>query len=373
MSTLQKKIFDKIKTEGHISFETFMEMALYHPNLGYYMRNDFRIGKEGDYYTSSHLHPIFGEMLGRQIEEMCILLGNPKTFHIVEMGAGKGYLAKDILEYLNRNKKLNNFRYFIVEINPSYREFQKNLLLNFKNHVSWFSKIRNLPPIRGCFLSNELLDSFPVRLVEFDGNYYEINLSLNKDEKIIETRLSCPSEIIEYFEEFSIDLSSMQPYRTEVNLRIKDWLKEINKKLLEGFIVTIDYGYPAYEYYSEERNRGTLLCYHNHKIVENPYINIGEQDITAHINFSALDKWGNDLGLKTLGFCSQGSYLVSMGIHEVIAELYSGRIESFEIAKIKGLIFPVGMGDSHKVLIQYKGDGIPQLKGFTIRNLKDKL
>ncbi len=373
MFTLQAKIAERIKREGYISFETFMEMALYYPKLGYYTREDFKIGKWGDFYTSPHLHSIFGAMLGRQIEEMHRFLGLDDSFDVVEIGAGMGYLAKDILTNLNRNGYLNKLRYFIVEINPFLKNSQAALLQDFRGVVSWFSKIGELPPIKGCFLSNELLDSFPVRLIEVDDGFYEINLMLNQEEEIIEKKLPCSQEITEYFKEFSIDLSSLQPYRTEVNLRIKDWLSEINEKLQRGFIITIDYGYTASDYYSEERNRGTLLCYHNHKIVEDPYVNIGEQDITAHINFSSLSKWGADLGFKTIGFCSQGSYLISLGIHEVISEMFTEGIDSFEIAKIKGLILPEGMGESHKVLIQYKGEGSPKLRGFEFRNLIHKL
>lgn len=372
MSILKQKIIEKIKTEGPINFETFMEMALYHPELGYYMRDITKIGKSGDFYTSPHLHSIFGAMLGRQMEEMQELLGKNGGFHIVEMGAGMGYLAKDILWYLQKRGKLDQFEYNIVEMNPFLRQFQQNMLRDYLPIVKWFSKIKELPLINeGCFLSNELLDSFPVRLVEMDEDLAEIYLTVS-DIDLAEIKKPCSEKVIEYFKEFSIDLSPMQPYRTEVNLRIKDWLKEVNKRLKEGFILTIDYGYPSFEYYCEERNRGTLLCYYHHEVVEDPYINIGEQDITAHVNFSALSKWGSDLGLETIGFCPQGTYLISLGIDEVMTKLY-GESDSFEIAKIKGLIFPEGMGESHKVLIQYKGEKDLKLRGFDMRNQKRKL
>jgi SAM-dependent MidA family methyltransferase len=137
----------------------------------------------------------------------------------------------------------------------------------------------------------------------------------------------------------------------------------------EGFLVTVDYGYPAADYYSEERDRGTLLCYHRHQMSENPYENIGRQDITAHVNFSSLGKWGEALGLRCLGFTRQGVYLVSLGIDEVISELYGDSPDYInEVAKIKGLIMPVGMGDTHKVMVQRKGSGEPALRGFEIKN-----
>ena len=139
--------------------------------------------------------------------------------------------------------------------------------------------------------------------------------------------------------------------------------------MTEGFILTIDYGYTAEEYYDEERTKGTLLCYYKHQVNENPYENIGEQDITAHVNFSSLRKWGEEIGFKTIGYCPQGTFLISLGIDEAITELYSNSPDyESEILKIKGLILPHGMGESHKVMIQYKGERLPALRGFSMRN-----
>ena len=176
----------------------------------------------------------------------------------------------------------------------------------------------------------------------------------------------------EYLKEFSINLP--EGYRTEINLRIKDWLRELNEAMSEGFVLTVDYGYPAPDYYSEERNRGTLLCYYRHQVTEDPYINIGSQDMTAHVNFSSLKKWGEELGLTTLGFCQQGTFLVSLGIDEIIQELYANSNDYlFEVAKIKRLIFPGTLGETHKVMIQYKGKGNPELRGFSMKNRKNRL
>ncbi len=369
--TLKEKIIEKIKAEGPINFETFMEIALYDRESGYYMRDNTKIGICGDFYTSSHLHPIFGAMLGKQMEEMRGLIECQDVFNIVEIGAGMGHLAKDMLEYLRERGKLEQFNYYIVEMNPFLKMFQQVLLQEFQS-IRWFSTLRELPPMSGCFLSNELLDAFPVRLIDMDEELSEIYIAVNNND-LEEEKYPCSKEVMEYLREFSIDLSSMKPCRTEINLKVKDWLNLINDKIKEGFILTIDYGYPAAEYYSEERNRGTLLCYHQHRISENPYINIGQQDITAHVNFSALDKWGTEIGLKTIGFCPQGTYLISLGIDELITELYEESPDIFDLAKIKGLIFPEGMGESHKIMIQYKGISNPQLRGFALRNQQKKL
>jgi len=197
--------------------------------------------------------------------------------------------------------------------------------------------------------------------VDFDGRkFVEIK------DRISSVKLS------DYLKEFSVILRS--GYRTEINLRIKSWLEKAGAALSKGFLLTIDYGYSAREYYSEERTEGTMLCYQRHQFNEDPFSNIGEQDITAHVNFSSLKKWGKEFGLRTIGYCPQGTFLISSGIDEMITELYPCSSDyASEIVKIKGLIFPQGMGASHDVMVQYKGEGSPELRGFLLRNQKGNL
>ncbi|HWR57873.1 MAG TPA: SAM-dependent methyltransferase [Thermodesulfovibrionales bacterium] len=358
-----------------MSFETFMEMCLYYPGLGYYMKDSTKIGRAGDFYTSPHLHSIFGAMMGRQIEEMWQYMGEPEVFHVVEMGAGMGHLAKDILHFVQSSKFSDSLRYTIVELNPSIKTKQSGLLADITGKVNWVSGLDELEPVTGCFMSNELLDAFPVRMVEMNDELEEIYVSTapvtSDEDQLVEARLPAGKEIKEYLDAFGIELP--RGYRTEVNLRLKNWTGQLSRKLVNGFVLTIDYGYPAWDYYGEDRSKGTLLCYYHHQVNEDPYQNIGEQDLTAHVNFSSLKKWGEESGLKTVGFCPQGTYLVSLGIDRVIAELYGDSPDAFEIAKIKGLLLPQGMGESHKVMIQYKGTSEPKLMGFAIRNQKGKL
>lgn len=345
-----------------------MDIALYYPELGYYTSPNLEIGRKGDFYTSPHLHKIFGAMIGKQLEEMWKILERPSVFHAVEIGAGAGYLCKDIIDYLKNREIFQSLNYIIVEINPAMRNRQKNFLSDFSDNVKWISSLRDLNNIRGCIFSNELLDAFPVHIIEMvKGGVKEIYVAFD-GKNIIEQKLDISSpNLLKYLEEFNIDIVS--GYRTEINLKIKDWLKEISEILTEGFILTIDYGYTAEEYYDEERTKGTLLCYYKHQVNENPYENIGEQDITAHVNFSSLRKWGEEIGFKTIGYCPQGTFLISLGIDEAITELYSNSPDyESEILKIKGLILPHGMGESHKVMIQYKGERLPALRGFSMRN-----
>lgn len=375
MSLLQQKIIRRIKSEGPVTFKTFMEMALYEPGLGYYASQKTRIGRHGDFYTSSHLHPAFGMMIGNQIEEMWELMGRPSDFQIVEMGSGAGYLCKDIMEYYKglgiggqglEREIFKNLQYIIVELNPAVMNNQKALLSDYSGKIRWVSSIRELNNIKGCFLSNELLDAFPVHVIEMDDGIKEIFVSADNEKLTKIKGTPSTSEIADYIKEFSIEL--MKGHRTEINLEIKKWLSEIDRVLTEGFILTIDYGYSSEDYYSEDRNRGTLLCYHEHQVTEDPYQNIGEQDITTHVNFSSVKKWGDELGIKAIGFCPQGTFLVSLGIDEAISEIHKNSDYPFEVARIKKLILPGTMGETHKVIIQYKGSGNPALRGFTIKN-----
>ena len=369
MNLLQQKIIRRIKSEGPVTFKTFMEMALYEPDLGYYTSQKTRIGRSGDFYTSSHLHPAFGMMIGKQIEEMWEIMNKPSDFQIVEMGSGTGYLCKDILDYLKNRELFNSLNYTIIELNPAMKTSRQNLLTVFSDKIRWVSSIRELNNIKGCILSNELLDAFPVHIIEMNDEIKEIFVSTD-NEKLTEIKgTPSASEIADYLKEFFIELA--KGHRTEINLEIKKWLGEINSVLTEGFILTIDYGYSSEDYYSEDRNRGTLLCYHKHQMTEDPYQNTGEQDITAHVNFSSVKKWGEELGINTIGFCPQGTFLVSLGIDEAIAEIHKIHKNSdypFEVARIKKLILPGTMGETHKAIIQHKGRGNPALRGFTIKN-----
>ncbi len=367
LNHLERKIMQIVATKGAITFEQFMEMALYDAEFGYYTSETTRIGREGDFYTSSYLHPAFGAMIGRQIAEFWEFMGKPDEFCVVEMGAGAGYLCKDILDSLKEREIFASLEFRIVE--PVYvrREEQNRVLLDYQGMIRWVSSLDEISGLRGCLLSNELLDAFPVHLIEMNDGLKEVYISFEKDRLRELLGTISDGAIADYLEEFSVKLT--EGYRTEVNLRIKNWLGGVATALAEGFILTIDYGYTARDYYSEDRNRGTLLCYHKHQAIEDPLVNIGEADITAHVNFSALKKWGKEAGLETMGFCGQGAYLTSLGIDEEINRLsLESKDHLFELARIKKLILPQGMGESHQVMIQYKGKGAPKLRGFILRN-----
>lgn len=376
MNALEQAIVSKIRRNGAMTFASFMEMALYHRGLGYYATPHRTIGGKGDFFTSPHLHPVFGAVLAKVLMEMWHAMGQPTVFHLVEMGAGAGYLGKDILDYLHhgghgkeeKRGLLASLNFFIVEPYGHFREKQQENLGSFADQIQWIESPEALPPdLAGCVFSNELLDAFPVHLVVMGDALQEVYVDLDGG-RLIEKKqpVSC-KELTEYVDAF--DLRFHRGYRTEINLRMRPWLSEISQRLSHGFLLTIDYGYSAQEYYNEKRSSGTLLCYHQHQLNENPYAHIGDQDITAHVNFSALKKWGQELGLKPLGYAPQGAFLTAAGMDEAITELYADSPDYLsEILKIKGLILPQGMGESHNFMIQYKGEGKPQLRGFSLRN-----
>ena len=232
MNLLEQKIIDTIKNEGPMPFEAFMEMALYEPGIGYYASENIDIGKAGDFFTSQHLHPVFGAMIGRQLEEMWEILGRPSVFHAVELGAGTGLLCLDIMNYLHDKALFDALAYVIVEINPFLRDKQKKLLHPYSGKVKWVSSLQELSAIEGCILSNELLDAFPVHLVEMDEELKEIYVAV-ADGHFTEIKgpLSTDS-LASYLKEFSIELPA--GYRTEINLRIRDWLASSSEILSKG-------------------------------------------------------------------------------------------------------------------------------------------
>lgn len=376
---LKNILCNKIFSSGKITFAEFMETVLYHDPYGYYASEKTRIGKQGDFYTSSSVHPIFGELLCKQIEEMRHITGD-KEFAIVEMGAGDGSLLCDILRCAKRDfpDLYGSAKYIIIEESRRMRERQRQRLIEeglLNERVHWTDYTDPLfdKGVVGCFLSNELVDAFPVHVVEMRGGDLQEVFVDYQDDAFTEV-LGPPSSqaICKYFERLGILLEEGQ--RGELNLRAIEWMRWVAKSLQKGFVITIDYGYPAEELYAPDRKSGTLLCYHRHRVVENPFINIGEQDMTTHVDFTTLTKTGEEAGLLTAGFTDQMHFLFGLGIIEKIGAIGSDvgepgperEAEALqERLKIKNLIMPERMGNIFKALIQYKGiSGRPQLSGL---------
>lgn len=349
----------RIAKNGPITFAEYMEACLYHPEYGYY--SSAKRARFADYYTSVDVHPIFGRLLARQLDQMWRILDCPSEFVVVESGAGIGRLAKNILDFAA--KQLPDFyaalRYIAVDRSAARRAAQATTLAaHFAAGRAESSDElpRNISV--GCILSNELFDAMPVhRLVQQSGELHEIYVG-TKEGSFVESvdALSTP-KIAEYFARQEIKLQEGQ--HGEANLAACDWISDAARRLSRGYFLTVDYGYPARELYNPHRMNGTLLAYRDHKVSEDYYSAPGEQDLTAHVNFTALELWGKDTGLESLGLIPQSRFLLSLGRENQFADLYdAGQSETDRVRaqlQLSSLIHPEGMGETFQVFIQQKG------------------
>lgn len=354
----------RIAQQGRITFADFMAACLYEPGLGYYTSPGRKVGAEGDFYTSISVHAAFGRVIAREIAQMWRCMGSPLTFTLIECGAGNGRLACDILDYLAEREAIlyGDLSLVLVEKEPSLESAQRDMLSAHAGRVSWLSPEEFSSgnfTFCGCLYSNELIDALPVHrvLMTADG-LQEIYVTGNDGEFCDEIGdLSTPA-LQKYFEHIAIKLQTGQ--QAEVNLAAPLWLASAAKALQEGFLLTIDYGFLAGELFAPHRTRGTLLCYHRHQTEENPYVRLGRQDITAHVDFTTLMKCGEEQGLTSEWFGDQCRFLLSTGIVEEIEEFERSSATDEQKLKLrlalKKLIMPEGgMGDTFRMLIQSKG------------------
>jgi SAM-dependent MidA family methyltransferase len=360
--TLSEIIIQRIQKEGPISFHDFMEMSLYYPELGYYTSTKDKIGEKGDFYTSSNLTAAFGAMIGRQLEEMWNLL-EQKPFTIVEYGAGTGSLCHDILDYLKNNEKLyEKLKYCIIEKSPTMREKEKTHL---HEKVNWYDSIQAIPEITGCVISNELLDNFSVHQVIMQDQLMEVFVDYQNG--FVELLKPAEKPLSDYLSELNVVLP--KGFQTEINLEATQWIKDIAKSLKKGFLITIDYGYPSSELYSQRRSSGTLICYNKHQINDHPYHDIGEQDITSHVNFSALCHWGFKNGLECCGFTDQAHFLLALGFKDYLRKTEEKDQNITHLAMKDAFLthtLLTDMGSKFKVLIQQKGMPKQELLGLKL-------
>lgn len=365
-------IRDEIRRQGPVSFSWFMQQALYHPELGYYASDRIRIGRKGDYYTNVSVGALFGDILMRQIQEMAAALRSPDRFVILEQGAENGQLACDILDALERMSAGSacRFEYVIVEPFPANRRKQEQLLKESKTRVSWADDLRQVPPFTGVVLTNELLDSFPVHLIEFDGSRWEeLVVALESDTFVLSPRPIRDERLSRHL--LQIPTPATAPYRTEVNLAAQDWIRSAASVLQRGFLLIVDYGFSRTEYYAPLRTDGTLVCYRKHQRTTNPVTNLGECDITAHLDFTSLVEAGSEAGLCLSGFADQHHFMV--GAAEAQLRLLEAEVAGSGLTRAQAdflrayqtLMHPANMGLAFKFLLLTKNvelDG--PLSGF---------
>ncbi len=348
--TLETLIREEIAQRGAMSFARFMALALYHPTFGYYSgggEGREPVGWSGDYFTSVDVHPLWGWCVARQLHEMWKLLDQPKPFHVIEPGAGRGLLASEVWTYALRDAPdwADALRYTLVERTPAEsplgtarraRLDAALTRLGAPEHATrWVSSVDESGAAGscGCVVANEVVDALPVHIVQVQqGTLAEVYVDVagGSSARLIEQvgPLSRP-ELTDYLDHFRIPWREYPDgWRAEVCLEATRWMSEIAGIFARGFTLIIDYGDTARRLYTRDRRRGTLAAYREHQVVERPLAHPGHQDLTAHVNFSALIEAGRAAGLTLAGIISQRAFLEHLGIHAE-AETRAARLYPF--------------------------------------------
>jgi SAM-dependent MidA family methyltransferase len=327
--------------EGWITFSRYMELALYAPGLGYYAGGAQKFGREGDFVTAPELGSLFGRTLARQLEA----LGDP----ILEFGAGSGALAETLLSQ-------HAFDYRIVEISPQLQARQQARL---GARAQWLARLPER--IRGVVIANEVVDAMPVHAVAWRAQgIMERGVTLS-DGQLIWKERAASGELLEEARKIRVEA----PYESEIGLVARAWMREIAARLDEGVIFIFDYGFPHGEYYHPQRAGGTLMCHHRHRAHADVFAHPGEEDVTAHVDFTALAGAAVDAGLEVLGYATQAQFLVNCGITDVLGEANVENALHYAplAAEAQKLLSPAEMGELFKVLAVGRGVKRP-LRGF---------
>jgi SAM-dependent MidA family methyltransferase len=368
-TALAATLIEHIRTWGPITFAKYMDACLYDPQHGYYTRAVQ--SPRRDYFTSVDASPIFGRLLARQFQEMWVQLGRPAEFLLVELGAGTGALAAQILEFTAESfpEFYGALHYLAVERSAARRAAAAAGSLAPHLTAKHFAMVSDMPaqiPC-GCIFSNEFFDALPVhRLVREGDQLREIYVGLGANGLCEHVGALSTPALAGYLTEQGITLQEGQ--LAEANLEACAWIAEMGARLVRGFVLTTDYGHEARELYDHRHMRGTLLAYEKHRASENFFRAPAQQDLTAHVNFTALDRHGSRAGLQRTGLTSQSNFLLSLARHSNFADLQSAAMSETEQARarllFKTLIYPEGMGETFQVLIQHKGVEQPHLSGL---------
>lgn len=362
---LTRKIVKIIDDEGgYISFHNFMDRILYDPKLGYYMNSRQKFGSTGDFITAPMLSSLFAHTLGKQFALIINKLG--KDSSIVEFGAGTGQFALDCLRYL-KNKDSLPKNYHIVELNVHFKTQQQILLKQYMpeyySNIQWHDKMIGKIS-KAIIFANEILDAMPIELVEYKDNKFT-QLMVKKYKNTFEFFKNTDLPEILKNKTKNIALNKFlykQPYVFEIHTTLQKWISNIKEVFNKGVVFICDYGYQRKLYYSPERTMGTLRCYYKHHVHNNPLINVGIQDVTAHVDFTTVAEAAVKHGLIVEGFLPQGTFLTVAGIIECYEELcknISIREKIVLTQCLKNLTLGTEMAENFKVIVlSYKYDDI---------------
>ncbi|MCW9030698.1 MAG: SAM-dependent methyltransferase [Gammaproteobacteria bacterium] len=368
---LIKKEIDE--NEGTISFPRYMELALYAPGLGYYTAGSHKLGEEGDFVTAPEISALFSKALAN-----AVIPALDKDNVILEVGAGRGRMAADILLYLKQQDKLPK-EYWILELSADLRERQKDTIEKtvpeLLDKVKWLDTLPD--NFSGVVLANELLDAMPVQLFQKnESDINEVNVVWRNDKFAFQLQSSFDQRLItrvkDIENESGFELGS--GYLSEINFSAEDWIKSIAERLQQGVVVLIDYGFPRHEYYHEQRTQGTLMCHYRHRSHPDAFVYPGLQDITAHVDFTAMADAALEADMRIIGYTNQASFLMGAGLMELAALDEESEVkEQIEKAsQIKKLTLPHEMGELFKVIGFSKNCDV-SLPAFELRDLREYL
>ena len=359
-----ERVLEAIRAEiransGWISFERYMELALYAPGLGYYMAGARKLGREGDFVTAPEISPLFGRTLARQARQVL----DAGFDEVLEVGAGSGALAATLLEELERTGAPPR-NYYILELSPDLRERSRDLLAQKVPHllerVAWLNRLP--PQFSGLAIGNEVLDAMPVHVIERSGDSVdECGVGLG-DGALRWAKRAASGEIAAGALALPLPFAS---YRTEIHLAAGGFVRSLAQVLERGVAIFIDYGFPAREYYHPQRSSGTLMCHYRHRAHDDPFFLPGLQDITSHIDFSAIASAAHEGGLEVLGYASHAQFLVNCGITDILGREDPSKASTYLPLSNQAdkLLSPAEMGELFKVIALGRGFDAPLL-GF---------
>jgi SAM-dependent MidA family methyltransferase len=346
----------RIARHGPIGFDEFMAVALYHPEGGYYASQNNRVGRRGDFLTSVSMGPVFGKLLAAQFLEMRELLGSPADFTLVEQGANDGQLMHDILSVWPGKPP----RVIIVEPLAARRAVQQAKLAPWAESLTHVASEEDLPPFAGGFFANELLDAFPVRLlVREHGAWFEQRVDVGPEGFVFRKVPLEDPQAKAAANSFPID--GHQGFRTEWCPSLARWMQTVAAKLQRGWLLLVDYGHPAAARYHPARASGTLASYHGHQRTENPLADPGQQDLTAHVDFTAAADAAMGAGMQIAGFTDQHHALTALAekVFPAMPDQPLPAEAAREMRALRQLLHPESMGTSFKFLALAKNSAAP--------------
>ncbi|HXY76273.1 MAG TPA: SAM-dependent methyltransferase [Steroidobacteraceae bacterium] len=363
---------------GWLSFERFMDLALYAPTLGYYSAGSTKLGAAGDFITAPEISTLFSRCLAAQCAEILAATGG----EILELGAGSGRMARDILRTLEELKVLPE-RYAILEVSAELAERQREKLANLpdslRKRVVWLERLPERP-MTGVMLANEVADALPCRRFLWQwGAALELGVVRGAaevgepDTFRAEARAADP-DFAQLCTTLTAELPEPLPdgYESEVCPRLDAWIATLGETLGRGALLLTDYGLPRRHYYHPQRDRGTLRCHFRHLAHDDPYINIGVQDISAWVDFTRAAEAALDAGLAVQGFTTQAAFLLSTGLASAVSEGADEKKRVRLAGEARRLLMPSEMGESFKVMALTRGLAEP-LRGFAVLDLRHLL